>query len=149
MPAIIVDTNVLIVASGSSEASTSCIQSSFALVNALEQGTDRLAVDAQWKILGEYYSNLTAQDLAYYVLNALQQQNRVDYRCIEYDDAGHATLPADCVVDDPSDRKFVAVALTYDDPPPIYNATDSDWMKLKQSGRLASCPICVIELCEQ
>lgn len=34
---------------------------------------------------------------------------------------------------DPSDRKFVAVALTHQDRPAILNATDSDWWKFKDA----------------
>ena len=42
---------------------------------------------------------------------------------------GFAEFPADeqLAKFDPSDRKFVAVALAADDAPPILNASDTDW----------------------
>lgn len=51
------------------------------------------------------------------------------------------------VVHDDDDRKFVAVALTFSTPPPIVNATDSDWVGWKDALRKRG--IEVIQLCPE
>lgn len=48
-------------------------------------------------------------------------------------------------MDDPSDRKFVAVALHFDPPALIINAMDTDWQKSKE--KLLKADIRVQELC--
>jgi hypothetical protein len=48
---------------------------------------------------------------------------------------------------DPSDRKFVAVALAHPEHPPIANATDSDWWHYRRP--LAECGVTVDFLCPE
>lgn len=97
----------------------------------------KIAVDMKWKILTEYRNNIREGSLAQQYLNTLLSQPimRLVFKPIQYDDNDHAIIDVDLDTDDqkfdPSDKKFVAVALAFDDPPPIINATDTDWEKHK------------------
>ena len=48
---------------------------------------------------------------------------------------------------DPSDRKFAAVALTYDPPAPILNAVDGDWSQC--AGACGAVGLVIEELCPE
>jgi hypothetical protein len=79
-------------------------------------------------------------------LNQLVTKPR-DVRLVELtitiDRDGNAEVPFAGL--DPSDRKFVAVALAHKPTPPIINATDTDWVKVRQE--LESAGIILRELC--
>lgn len=106
----------------------------------------QLAVDMQWKILIEYRNQIRQGGLAEQYLNSLMSQpiKRLKFVSIEYDENGHAILDED-IMDDPSDRKFVAIALSFDDPAPIVNATDTDWEK--DRDKLEAAGLTIIQLC--
>lgn len=108
--------------------------------------TYKLAVDMGWKILNEYRGQVKKGGLAERYLNEMLAQpiTRLKFVEIEYDENGNAILEDD-FMDDPSDRKFVAVALHFDPPTPIVNASDTDWEKSKE--KLAKANIIVQELC--
>jgi hypothetical protein len=112
-----------------------------------EAGEDyKIAVDMAWKILTEYRGQIKKGGLAEQYLNRILSQpvTRIEFAQIEFDENGHAILEEN-IMDDPSDRKFVAVALTFDPIPPILNAMDSDWAK--SAEKLAKAGIVVEELC--
>jgi hypothetical protein len=107
---------------------------------------DKLAVDTAWKILSEYRRNIQPGGLAEQYLNRLlsQPMARLEFVQITFDENGHAVLPARLTLD-ASDRKFAAVALTFEPPVPIINSTDTDWEKAKPL--LAQFGLSVQELC--
>ena len=78
-------------------------------------------------------------------LNKLETQSgkRFVGQQIEFDDHGHAILPPQIAFHDPTDRKFIALAMQFDPYAPIYNATDTDWTKEK----LAERGFAIYELC--
>lgn len=125
-----------------------CILACLKWSKAFVSGGDdyQLAVDMGWKILNEYRGQIKRGGLAERYLNELLSQpiTRLRFVSIEYDDDGIAKLEQN-IIDDPSDRKFVAVALKFDPIPPIINATDTDWEKSKET--LSKAGIRVQELC--
>jgi len=115
-------------------------------VTDLQNNDAHLAVDCSWQILGEYYRKISEQDLAYEILALLAKQNRFDWSRIEIDSDGYAIVPPECAIQDPSDRKFVAVSLAHEARPPIHNVSDEDW--LEDEAILTSCGVQVIHHCE-
>jgi hypothetical protein len=126
----IVDTNVAIVANEepSEKRSTGCI---VACIERLEtiQTAGRLAIDDENLILAEYEPYMqwhgprgVGHEFFIWVVNNLWNERLCDrVRLASYpDDPAIATF-------DLSDRKFVQVALSHPERPPILNATDSDW----------------------
>ncbi len=140
----IVDTNVAIVANGeSTQASTNCAHRCVGTLLGLMQH-HILLLDDGWHILGEYGRNLDPKGKrgpgnAFYKWVLRNQRNphhcqlvtitptTTDFRptFTEFPDD-----PA-LVAFDPSDHKFVAVAVAYervfDEKPSILNAVDTDW----------------------
>ncbi len=78
-------------------------------------------------------------------LETQPREERLIELSIEFDEDGYATLPDGITFHDPSDRKFIAVALKFTPPAQIINATDTDWAVEKSS--LSSAGITVQELC--
>jgi len=93
-------------------------------------------------------SGIYRQSDSYRILDALINTCRVHYKAISVVD-GIAEICDELrsIVDDDDDRKFVAVALTFSTPPPIVNATDSDWVGWKDALRKRG--IEVIQLCPE
>lgn len=143
---VVVDTNVPIVANGTSEqASPSCIHTCRLQLDKIVNGASILVIDNEWRILQEYKSNLHLDKrgagnkfLKWLLRNRTNPQRCEQISITLKSDAQHAgdfcEFPddADLAHFDPSDRKFVAVALAHADKPPILNATDSDWWHYQQ-----------------
>jgi hypothetical protein len=139
MSAFVVDTNVPVVANGKSEqADPDCVIACIdALSNVRDSGT--VVLDDGMLILYEYMKNLSmsgepgAGDLFMkWVWNVQADASRCEQ--VHLTPCHHAgrdfdEFPEDAeLVDfDPSDRKFVAVALASPQTPAILNAVDSDW----------------------
>ncbi len=141
----VVDTNVLVVANdrNASQALPKCIM---ACVWALQdiQRRGRIVLDDGWAILREYQRQARSVGqpgvgdvfLKWVLTN---QANPARCRWVSItrvSDAPetYAEFPNDPNLAgfDPSDRKFVAVALVYGDNPPILNAVDSDWWDYRE-----------------
>lgn len=137
----IVDTNVAVVANQQApQASLDCV---LRCVNCLHtlQRTGCVVIDAGWRIINEYKNNLREQGQPgvgdAFLLWLLRNRNNPRSCCQVHitpcaasaTDTDFAEFPTDpALVDfDPSDRKFVAVAVAHPEHPPILNATDSDW----------------------
>lgn len=75
-----------------------------------------------------------------------RQAGRVEYRRCEWDGQRNAVVPECLECLDPSDRKFAAVALSYNPHVPIVNATDPDWAE--GASGIAEAGLEVIELCD-
>lgn len=132
----LIDTNVAVVASGRSDAGPACVLAAVDRISQLQQ-SEILVLDDGFHILGEYDHNLHSDGQpglgdAFY-LWALR--NRSNSRHCEQvplvlaDDGSFAAFPtaAELIKFDPSDRKFVAAALTHAANPPVVNAVDTDW----------------------
>ena len=143
MSQVIVDTNVPVVANQhlSPQASAECI---IICVHAIRDiQTNRiLVIDDGWHILREYMSNLRSSGqpgvgdaFLKWVLTNQANPHRcervyITLRDDRQDDNDFVEFPNDpeLATFDRSDRKFVAVALTHPQKPPIFNATDTDWL---------------------
>lgn len=147
----VMDTNVLASVGKlppDDEIEANCIIACIEWFKVFREGDEnyKLAVDIGWKILNEYRGQVKQGSLAERYLNELLSQpiTRLEFVKIEYDDNGNAILKSD-IMDDPSDRKFVAVALHFNPPALIINATDTDWEESKE--KLVKNNIIVQELC--
>ena len=70
---------------------------------------------------------------------------RIEFVEIEFDYDGYAIIPNPDIMPDEDDRKWIAVALNFDPPAPIINATDTDWEKSREKSEAAG--LTVRELC--
>ncbi|WP_103667847.1 hypothetical protein [Pseudanabaena sp. BC1403] len=132
----IVDTNVLLVASKKApQASEYCeLACEKYLQNLMNAGV--LVIDNQWLIIKEYMhkNSQTGQPYAgdaflKWVLThqATKRCEKVPITKIAENDFAEFPKSPSLEKFDPSDRKFVAVALTHPAKPAIANAVDSDW----------------------
>jgi hypothetical protein len=134
---VVIDTNVLIAANRDD-----CPQANLACVEACNQfllqvqKSSTVVIDRTRLILSEYgkkvYPNRARTGDKFLKWLLINQANPKYCRLVTITPTGEnqfAKFPADPDLQDfdPSDRKFVAVALTHPDHPPIYNAVDSDW----------------------
>ncbi len=153
---IVVDTNVLVVANGRDcpQANTACIRLCRQQVQRIQQ-SGGLLIDDAWHIIREYKKEVSQSGqpglgdafLRWVLTNRGNPEQCQQVRISELSDNEFAEFPDDLALEkfDPSDRKFVAVALTHPDCPPILNAVDSDW---KQFGAaLAKHGVRVEQLC--
>ncbi len=166
MSAFVVDVNVAIVANGASpQADTACV---LACIRGLREVYENMiAIDDGDRILSEYRSHLSMSgqpgvgDEFMYWLHQNQFTENVServaikpdpewgYEEFPYDDSlGRVTDPRRF---DPSDRKYVAVALASTNHPRILNAVDSDWREFTQELSMHGinvtqlCPRCINE----
>jgi hypothetical protein len=134
----VVDTNVLIVANGRDcpQASPECVVTCAQHLQEIQQhGT--LVLDDAWHIIREYMHKVsqTGQPGAGDAFLKWVLTNQSNSQCVEkisitpIGDDEFAEFPSTPTLADfdRSDRKFVAVALTHPQKPPICNAVDSDW----------------------
>ncbi len=143
--AVVIDTNVLATANGKSDhAGPDCLLS---CLNALEEAKKRhvVTVDNGMLILDEYrrHASLGGQPCVGDAFLKWLWQNQGNSRHCEQvtitptksDQRNFQEFPDDPALSkfDPSDRKFVAVALASHNRPPILNATDSDWWDFRQA----------------
>lgn len=148
----IIDTNVLLVASARDSTQDSGPGFTDSNVPSEQQeivrewlkafrtdGQRNLVLDGSWKIWREYRNNMTEQDLGLMVVK--EKLSLARFIEISYDKDGHGCLPADLAKVDPSDRKFVALALkdlSDGRSSMIVSAEDRGWYNceeaLKQAG---------------
>jgi hypothetical protein len=135
---VVIDTNVLIAANGeNSSVSSNCVLACFQQLQHIQQN-EHVVLDDTNFILQEYRRNLSLVgrpgfgraffkwlfDNRFNGAAALVTITPLDHTGQQF-----AEFPADPELAnfDLSDRKFVAVALTHPQNPPILNAVDSDW----------------------
>jgi hypothetical protein len=136
---VIVDTNVPIVANKAApQASPSCV---ITCVRRLQdiQRNHAVVIDDGWRILREYQDNLSGagrsgtgtEFLLWVLTNRSNQQHceQVHITQAPNGDMEFLEFPDDVSLleFDRSDCKFMAVALTHPEHPPILNAVDTDW----------------------
>ena len=133
--AVIVDTNVLVVANDPfHETGPDCVD---ACVRELRrtQMDRRLLLDWSRQILGEYQNSVTRGGQAgvgteFFKSAAAQRGVQVHHVHITpHPERRFSEFPDDPALQtlDPSDRKFVAVAVASGENPPILHATDRGW----------------------
>lgn len=143
MAAVVVDTNVMVVANGKAEqAGIDCVLSCVSALENVKQGSVVL-VDSGYRIFDEYrrHASLAGQPgLGDSFLKWLwnNQANPMHCEQVEItsketdpDDFEEFPIDPDLADFDRSDRKFVAVALASGKTPVILNATDSDWWNFR------------------
>lgn len=154
MSAVVVDTNVWVLADRITSISAKtpaieadCIEACYRWIQQFVASGDRLVVDRSYRIFREYRNNISVGGLAEQVLNRLESipLERLVFVDIEFNRDGHALVPADVMIDDESDRKFIAVAIVSEPYAPIYNAADNDWAKERK--HLESLGLIIRELC--
>ena len=143
---VIVDTNVAVVANGKSEqASEECVDTCIGRLEQIIRGETKLVLDAHWIILDEYSRNLNSSGkpgtgdrfLVWCLRNWTipEQCELVSVTSIENLETEFKEFPDDPALEnfDPDDRKFIAVALTHSEKPPILQAVDSQWWDFRDA----------------
>ena len=144
--AVIVDTNVAVVANGQSpQASPNCVDTCINRVEKIIRGEERLVLDNRWIILSEYMRNLRSSGepgagdrfLLWLLRNKDTQCDLVSITPVNGSDNTFEEFPDDPALDgfDPADRKFVAVACAHSEMPPILQAVDSKWLNFDDAFR--------------
>lgn len=142
MAEVVIDTNVLLVASQRHQAvSPQCVR---ACVERLERvrRTERVVIDDAFRMLGEYQNKLDANHgkgvgeafLKWLLQNQTNPKRvqRVTLTERARDDYAEFPDPALAAEFDPPDRKFVAVAHARPSKPPVLQATDSKWLRWRE-----------------
>lgn len=133
----IIDANVLVVAHNKlPQASRQCVTSCTQFLGTVEK-SGILVIDDCWRILKEYQNNVLGSGqptVGYKFLEWILRNYKNPSRCeqvyitqIAENDFAEFPQSPSLAGFDPSDRKFVAVALTHPQRPAIANAVDSDW----------------------
>ncbi len=155
-----VDTNVAITANAKNHMSPECALACQIALNQLMK-TDRLVIDAEWGIIGEYMNKLDQKGqpglgdaFLKWVLTNQANPGKVEKIPVtpEQDTEGNDSFkefPDHSALSkfDPSDRIFVAVAATHHENPPILQAADSKWLGLWDEA-LQQAGIIVEYLCK-
>lgn len=155
MKAVVIDTNVLLVANGrhgevSDECRMACISE---LLKCQQSGI--VVIDDSYSILSEYQNKTSPNSpkgpgdvfLKWLLQN---QNNRKRVHQVPIAASNHidsSVLPELSALQgfDPSDHKFVQVALSHPRRPPIWQASDSKWLAWWQ--KLGICGVAVVFLC--
>lgn len=138
MTTCVVDTNVILVASGQhADVSGACV---LACAQRLQDimASGRVAIDDRYRILSEYQNktlpkvgNRAGDAFVKWLLRNNANRSRCDQLVlVEHSERGFESFPDDdrLASFDPPDRKFVAVAAAHPDKPPIAQAADSKWL---------------------
>lgn len=159
MSAIIIDTNVLLVANGlASQMSKRC---QLACIDRLEKArtSETVVVDQQYLILSEYHHKLNPNRRPpgpgdAFLRHILQNMatvrfvSSVNLTATNIEQTDFMEFPDDPDLReafDPSDRKFVAACNAHSDKPPIVEAADSKWLEWEE--KLATHNIRLEVLC--
>lgn len=146
MTAVVVDTNVPVVANGASpQADARCVVRCAEAVLSIVRGESQLVLDDGDAIFREYLDNLhlagqpgIGDRFLKWVFDHRFQPNRcLLIRVSEACQPGtrrFREFPSDPDLEgfDPSDQKFVAVAIASACDPPVLNAVDSDWWEYER-----------------
>ena len=156
--AVVVDTNVLIVASAADDGSPfqpgatpvqerTLRQMVLDWLRAFEGDSSRHAViDWDWHVCSEYQNKLSDQDYGWLALMAKRDRNEVVWVGLTIDQHGHAVLPTQlaAAVTDLADRKMVAAVLAAKDlghNACLVNACDTDWLECADALKAFGIPV--------
>lgn len=145
---VIVDTNVAVVANRKSErASGVCEQTCIDRILEITSGEVKLALDDERRIIEEYRSKLNPDGqpgvgdafLKWVEINWANPNRcvRVPITPIENSETDFKEFPDDPALQkfDTDDRKFIAVAVAHCENPPILQAMDRQWWRLRDTLR--------------
>ena len=156
---VVVDTNVPVVANGRSEqASPECVKN---CAVRLRQVTTKgkLILDNRWLILKEYMTHLkpsgqpgSGDAFLKWVLTNYRNPDFCELVRITPKNSSETDFeefPSDPALNnfDTTDKKFIAVALAHPDKPPILQAVDTEWWKMKEPLGVAG--VTIDFLCEK
>ena len=143
--AVIVDTNVVVVANGRSEqASVDCVDTCGERLEEIMRGEMKLVLDNRWIILREYMQNLRSNGadvgdrfLGWILANWDKRCDLVSITPVAGLENAFEEFPDDPALEgfDPDDRKFIAVAVAHIEGPPILQAVDSQWWDFRNAFR--------------
>ena len=143
--AVIVDTNVVVVANGRSEqASADCVDACGERLEEIMRGEMKLVLDNRWIILREYMRNLRSSGvdvgdrfLGWILANRDKRCDLVPITPVDDSENEFEEFPDDPALNgfDPDDRKFIAVAVVHLEKPPILQAVDSQWWDFRDALR--------------
>ena len=143
--AVIVDTNVVVVANGRSEqASTNCVDTCGERLEGIMHGEEKLVLDNRWIILREYMQNLRSNGanvgdrfLGWILANRDVQCDLISITPVDGLENAFEEFPDDPALNDfdSDDRKFIAVAVAHPEKPPILQAVDSGWWDFRDAFR--------------
>ena len=149
--AVIVDTNVVVVANGRSEqASFHCVETCGERLEEIMRGEMKLVLDNRWIILREYMQNLRSNGadvgdrfLGWILVNKDERCDLVPITPIDGAENEFEEFPPDPALDgfDRDDRKFIAVACAHPEKPPILQAVDSQWWDFRDALRENGAPV--------
>lgn len=156
---VVVDTNVPVVANGrSGQASPECVKNCAVRLRQLST-TGKIILDDRWLILKEYMTNLTSSGqpgigdaFLKWVLTNYRNPNLCELVKITPKNSSETDFeefPSGTALKnfDATDKKFVAVALAHPDKPPILQAVDTEWWKMREP--LCAAGVTIDFLCEK
>ncbi len=149
MNAVVVDTNVILTAKGMSEqARDECVTACQERLNEIIEGSEKVVIDDNWIILGEYIDYLEDDDsttdtrngghfLEWFIRNYENSE-----ACVQVpinpsaDGTSFEELSNEFSPFDSDDHKFIAVAVVYEDvyqqKATILQSVDSQWYEARQ-----------------
>lgn len=142
MSAIVIDTNVLLVASGQAkQMSDTCLKVCYQRLEKA-RASEQVVVDNQFFILGEYQNKLDASkrppspggEFIRHLLQHMAKPDkvaRIDLKPTNQEKTTFAQFPPDAALAadfDPTDRKFVAASYAHPDRPCIVESADTKWL---------------------
>ena len=142
MSAIVIDTNVLLVASGlAKQMSDACLKICYQRLEKA-RADEQVVVDNQFFILGEYQNKLDANkrrpspggEFIRHLLQHMAKPEKVaaiDLTPKNQERTKFAQFPPDAALEadfDPADRKFVAASYAHPERPRIVESADSKWL---------------------
>ena len=150
MDAVVVDTNVILVAKGmAAQASPACVLTCIERLERIVEGPERVVIDDNWEIFGEYLDyeddSTTAARTGWGFLEWLMRNRENPEQCVKVhitpsvDGTGFEEFPTDSALSefDPGDKKFIAVAVVYENEHrqkvPILQAVDSNWYGFREA----------------
>ena len=146
--AVIVDTNVALVASERSEhASKNCVATCAERLGQINRGEVKLVLDDQRRIIDEYRGQLNPDGqpgigdafLKWVEMNWANPErcDLVSITPVDGSENAFEEFPDDPALNDfdPDDRKFIAVAVAHPEKPPILQAVDSQWWDFRDAFR--------------
>ena len=151
MSAIVIDTNVLLVADGQAEQMSGDCRTECEDRLRRVQAEEQVVLDFSWLILSEYQNKLDVNRqptpgivFVKWVLQRQGMPRHVSWVTITPTNAERtkfAEFPPDTALEaafDPADRKFIAAANAHPEKPPVLESADSKWLgwetKLKANG---------------
>lgn len=164
MEAVVIDTNVILVAKGMSEqAWDECVAECQERLDEIIEGTEKVVIDDTWIILGEYNTYLEDDDsptnvrsgghfLEWFIRNYNNPEQCVQVHITPSEDSHvYEELPAAFIDFDSDDKKFIAVAVVYENEhrqkATLLQSVDSQWYGSRQV--FADSGLIVEFICEE